>query len=66
MLLRARCGHSAIELLAILEKGLERALFLCILYARFDRVALELLSLLCTFENSTKYYEISFDPDPFF
>ena len=28
-------------------------------------MALELLSLLYTFENSTKYDEISFDPDSF-
>ena len=43
-----------IDLLAFLQNSLDRALFLCNLYARFDRVALELLSLLCTFENSSK------------
>ena len=36
--------------------------FYTILYARFDRVALELRSQLCTFENSTNCNEISFDP----
>ena len=35
------------------------------LYAEFDRVVEELLSLLCTFENSTKFSEISFDSDYF-
>ena len=35
------------------------------LYMRFDRVALESLSLLCTFENSIKCNEISFDTDSF-
>ena len=31
------------------------------LEVRFDRVALEVLSLLCTFENSTKCSKVSFD-----
>ena len=35
------------------------------LYARFDRVALEILSLLCTFKNSTKCSNVSFDSDSF-
>ena len=34
-------------------------------YAWFDRVALELRSLLCTFENSTSCSKISFDSDSF-
>ena len=45
-----------IDLLAILQKSLDRAIFFyTILYARFDRVALELRSQLCTFENSTNW-----------
>ena len=36
------------------------------LYVRFDRVALELPSLLCTFENSAKCTRISFDSVSFF
>ena len=43
---------SEIDLLAILQKCLDRAIFLY--NARFDGVALELPSQLCTFENSTK------------
>ena len=39
--------------------------FYTILYARFDRVALEVLSLLCTFENSSKCIITSFDSDSF-
>ena len=35
------------------------------LYARFDRVAIKLLSLLCTFENSSKLIKISIDLDSF-
>ena len=35
------------------------------LYMKFDRVALVLLSLLYTFQNSTICDEISFDPDSF-
>ena len=54
-----------IDLLAILQKSLDRAIFLYILYARLDRVALELLTLLFTFENSTKCNEISFDPNSY-
>ena len=34
-------------------------------YVRLDQVALEPLSLLCTFENSTKFGKISFDSDYF-
>ena len=37
--------------------------FYTFLYARLDGVALELLSLLCASENSTKYGEVSFDSD---
>ena len=50
----------SIDLLAILEKSLDRAIFLYNLYARLDRVALELRSQLCKFENSTNCNEISF------
>eukprot|EP00112_Aurelia_sp_Birch-Aquarium-sp1_P006333 Seg1701.7 transcript_id=Seg1701.7/GoldUCD/mRNA.D3Y31 product="U6 snRNA-associated Sm-like protein LSm8" protein_id=Seg1701.7/GoldUCD/D3Y31 len=39
--------------------------FYTFLYARFNRVALKLLSLLCTFENSTKCSTISFDSSPY-
>ena len=60
------CEHSggaviSMGLLAILQRSLNRALFYTFLYARFDRVALELLSLLYTFENSTKCSKVSFD-----
>ena len=48
-----------IDLLAILQNGLDRALFLYII--AHDRVALELLSQLCKFENSTECNKISFD-----
>ena len=34
--------------------------FLC---TRFDRVALEIKSQLCTFENSTEFSKLSFDSD---
>ena len=54
---------SRIDLLAILLKSLDRALFLYILHTRFDRVALELLSFLYIFENSTKCRKMSFDSD---
>ena len=55
---------SRIDLLAILQMSLDRALFLYIfLYTRFDRVALELLSQLCKFENSAECSKISFDSD---
>ena len=40
-------------------------IFIQFLYARFDRVALELRSQLCTFENSTNCNEISLDPNSF-
>ena len=46
------------SVLAILQKSLNRATFL---YAKFDGVALGLLSLLCTFENSSKCKQTSFD-----
>ena len=36
-----------------------------IIYARLDRVALELRSQLCTFENTTKCNEITLDLDSF-
>ena len=49
--------------LAILQKSLDRALFYTFLYTGFDRVAIELLSQLCTFENSTECSKISFDSD---
>ena len=54
-------GRHVIDLLAILQKSLDRALFDTFLNTRFDRVALELLSLLCTFGNSTKCSKVSFD-----
>ena len=41
------------------------AIFYTILYARFDRAALEALSLLCTFENSSNCIIASFDLDSF-
>ena len=50
-----------IDLLPIQQKSLDRAFFYTFLYTRFDRVALELLSLLCTFETSTKCTKVSFD-----
>ena len=50
-----------IDLLAILHKSLDRAFCYTFLYTRFDRLALELLSLLCTFENSTDCSKISFN-----
>ena len=46
-----------IDLLTILQKSLDRA--------TFDRVALELRSQLCTFENSINCDEISFNPHSF-
>ena len=54
-----------IDLSAILQKSLDRAVFYTILYARFDRVALEVPSLLCTFENSSNCIITSFDSDSF-
>ena len=54
----------SIELLAILQKSLDRALFLYI-NAGLDRVALELRSLLCTFQKSTNCSKLSFDSDSF-
>ena len=35
------------------------------LYGRLDRVALELLLLFCTFEDSTQFSKILFDRDSF-
>ena len=55
-----------IDLSTLLQKSLDRALFYTFLYTRFDRVAFELLSLLCTFENSTECSKISFDSDILF
>ena len=62
---RLALSRFLIDLLAILQKSLDRAIFVYIpfLYARLDRVALELRLQLCTFETSTKSSEISFDPD---
>ena len=54
-----------IDLLAILQKSLDRAIFCLISYPRFDRVALEPRSQLCTSETSTNCNEISFDPHSF-
>ena len=54
-----------IDVLAILQKSLDRPLFYTFLNKTFDRLALELLSLLCTFENSTKCIKKSFDSDSF-
>ena len=54
-----------IDLVAILQKSLDRALFYAILYARLYRVALEVLSQLCTFENSSNCIIISFDLNSF-
>ena len=48
-----------------LQKGLIERFFYAILYSTFDRVPLELLSPLCTFENSAKCSKISFDSDSF-
>ena len=56
---------SRIDLLAILQKSLDRAIFLYKFNMRFDRVALQLRLQLCTFENSTNCNEISFDPHSF-
>ena len=55
----------AIDLLAILRKSLDRALFLDIFVheARLNGVRASII--LCTFENSTKCNEISFDTDSF-
>ena len=47
------------------QKSLDRALSYTISYMRFDRVALEVLSLLCTFENSSNCIITSFDSDSF-
>ena len=40
-------------------------IFYAFLYAAFDRVALKLISLFCTFNNSKKCIKISFDSDSF-
>ena len=56
---------TGIDLLAILQKSLDQALFFTVLYARLDRVALEPLSLLCTFENSSECIITSFNSDSF-
>ena len=58
-------GTGGIDLLAILQRAWIERYFYTILYARFDRVALELRSQLCTLENSTHFNEISFDPHLF-
>ena len=44
-------GPETIGLLAFLRKDLDRALSLHILHAAFDRMALKLVSLLCTFKT---------------
>ena len=54
--------YITIDLLAILQKSLDRATFL---YTRFDGVASELRSQLCTFENSINCNEVSFDQHSF-
>ena len=56
---------AGIDLLAILQRAWIERYFHTFLFTRFDRVALGLLSLLCTFENSTKCSKISFDSDSF-
>ena len=54
-----------IDLLAILQKSLDRALFLYIFIRVVRLSGVGLLSLLCTFENSTECSKISFDSDSF-
>ena len=62
----ATLTKTSIDPLAILQKSLDGAMFFYkILYARLDRVALELRSQLYTFENSTQCNQISFDPYSF-
>ena len=46
------------------EKG-QKSISLKFVYTRFDRVALEFLSLLRTFENSAKCSKMSFDSGSF-
>ena len=54
---------------SIRQRGLNQTGCNCkcdtLLYARFDCVALELRLQLCTYEDSTKRNEISFDADSF-
>ena len=57
--------YPPIDLSAIQQKSLDRALLLYIFICEVRLSALELLSLLYTFENSTKCDEISFDLDFF-
>ena len=46
------------------ETWIERS-FCTFLYATFDGLALELLSVLCRFENSTEFSKTPFDSDSF-
>ena len=56
--------RSIIDLLAIPQKGLDRALFVyTFFYTRCNRVALKLLSQLYTFENSANCSKMSLDSD---
>ena len=57
-------SFSVIDLLAILQET-GSSVFSTFLYLTFDRVALELLSVLCKFGNSTKCSKIPFDSDSF-
>ena len=58
LLPRVLCWHAAVGLLAVVLTSLDQVIFS---NARFDRVVIELLILLCTFENSTECSKISFD-----
>ena len=50
-----------IDLLAIYKRVWIERYFYTYLYAKFDRVTLGRLSLLCTFENSSECKQTSFD-----
>ena len=60
-----KLGPMPMDLLAILQKAWIERYFYTVSYTRFDRVALELRSQLCTFETSTNCNEKSFDPRSF-
>ena len=65
---RKECMHHVREIRSnmILTGGIScTPIFIHFFYVELecDRVALELLSLLCTFDNSTKCIKISFDSD---
>ena len=62
---RTQSNSEDIDLLAILQRAWIERYFYTHLYARLDRVALELRSQLCAFEISTNCDEISFDPHSF-